>query len=248
MKSEVADQLKAIHDRTPRSTIDDAAEVAVSIGQEILDVTREYAVTQGAPGGFNLSDMRYASFYTHEGTDALSRLQAKYPTVRPGALFWLFYRVEMRWRGEMIPTQGAGGPTGGSDWESDCAAFRSSFHYAALANNLPEILKRIAAGEGPDVRDAAGFTPLHFTAQNASMEAAAALLSHGAVVDAPNAFGNTPLHVAVYNCSSRGAIIPLLRRHGADPYMSNHNGLTPLALSRLITDKDFLAEHLADLP
>ncbi len=243
VKTEVADRLQAMHDTTPRSKIDDAAEVAVSIGEEILEVTREYARTQGAPGGFNVTDMTYASFYTHEGTDALVELEAHYPHVYGRALFVLLRRAEWWWRREIIPTQGTFRPRS----ESDQAAFRASLHYAALANDVAEILARLAAGEDPNVRDAAGFAPQHFAVQVGSFAAAEALLSHGAAVDAPNSFGNTPLHVAVYNCSWDGAMIALLRRHGADPLRSNHSGLTPLGLSRLVSDRH-VVRYFADLP
>ena len=106
VRTEVADRLQAMHDTTPRSKIDDAAEVAVSIGEEILEVTREYARTQGAPGGFNVTDMTYASFYTHEGTDALVGFWNRtYPHVYGRALFVLLRRAEWWWRREIIPTQ-----------------------------------------------------------------------------------------------------------------------------------------------
>ncbi len=42
-------------------------------------------------------------------------------------------------------------------------------------------------------------------------------------------------------------MIALLRRHGADPLRSNHSGLTPLALSRLVSDRH-VVRYFADLP
>ena len=53
---------------------------------------------------------------------------------------------------------------------------RSGLHYAALANDVTEIQRAIAAGEDPNHADAQGFAPLHFAAQQQAVEAVNALL------------------------------------------------------------------------
>jgi Ankyrin repeat len=183
-KTEIADRLQTIHDCAPRSNIDAAAHVAVSIGEKIYEVTRGYARTQGAPGSFDIEKMVYVSFYTEAGTDALRELEAQYPYVGWGTLFALLYRAEWWWRREIIPTEGTFGPRS----ESDRAALSASLHFAALTNNGAAIIQRFTGGEDLNVRDCAGFAPLHFAAQSGSIGAAKALLSHGATVDAPNSF------------------------------------------------------------
>ena len=95
-KTEVADRLQASHDTTPRSKIDDAAEVAVSIGEEILGLTEKYAPTQGSPGYFD--GVRYTCFSTQEGIDAVQKVKARYPAVYPAGLNALVHRAEMWWR------------------------------------------------------------------------------------------------------------------------------------------------------
>ena len=49
---------------------------------------------------------------------------------------------------------------------------RLPLHYAELANNVEEVEARLAAGDDPNHGDREGFTPLHFAAQEGSLEAA----------------------------------------------------------------------------
>ena len=67
------------------------------------------------------------------------------------------------------------------------------------------VVRRIAAGDDPNHGDREGFTPLHFAAQEGSLEAAQVLLDHGADVDRVNRFGNTPLSTAVLNSRGPGS-------------------------------------------
>jgi ankyrin repeat protein len=115
---------------------------------------------------------------------------------------------------------------------------RSALHYAALKNDPAEAAELLAGGSDPNLSDQAGFTPLHFAAQEGSVDVARILVNNGARVDPTNGFGNTPLWVAVFNSQGHGDMIALLRQHGADPLKENRNGQTPAGLARLIGNYD----------
>jgi uncharacterized protein len=73
---------------------------------------------------------------------------------------------------------------------------RSELHHAALRNDTGAIARLLADRELVDERDVEGFAPLHFAAQEYSVDAVEALLAAGAETDIANRFGNTPLWVA----------------------------------------------------
>ena len=89
-----------------------------------------------------------------------------------------------------------------------------------------------------NARDANGFTPLHFAAQSNAIGAAAKLIAFGAEVDAVNKFGNSPLWVAVINATDDGGVIPLLLESGADPFLTNNYGHSPIETARRIANRD----------
>ena len=113
---------------------------------------------------------------------------------------------------------------------------RVALHYAALEDDVESARALLDAAADPNARDRAGFTPLHFAAQQGSMRVARMLLERGATVDAQDDFGNTPLWRAVYNSRGEGAMIQLLRVHGADPTKPNTSGQCPAGLARLIAN------------
>lgn len=108
------------------------------------------------------------------------------------------------------------------------------------------VARLLADGLDPNLGDKAGFTPLHFAAQNWHLEAAVVLLEGGAEVDARNQWGNTPLWAAVFNSKGRGELIDLLRRSGADPRATNLKGKTPVELARTIANYD-VRQYFADV-
>jgi uncharacterized protein len=124
---------------------------------------------------------------------------------------------------------------------------RLPLHYAAMSNEVEALEDLLAHGNDPNLADRLGFTPLHLAAQEGSREAARILLDHGAEIDRPNGFGNTPLFVAVCNSKGWGDMIAMLRERGANPFLPNHSGQTPVGLARLIANYD-IARFFADLP
>ena len=104
-------------------------------------------------------------------------------------------------------------------------------------------------GHNPDLnaQDHAGWSALHFAAQENALEVATSLLESGAFVDPADAHGNTPLMKAVFTSRGDGHMIQLLRGRNADPYVRNNDGQTPVELARLINNSD-VAQFFADLP
>jgi ankyrin repeat protein len=124
---------------------------------------------------------------------------------------------------------------------------RTELHYAASRGDVAGVQTLLAAGAKADLPDDNGWTPLHFATQAHSVEASEALLAAGASVDSQDSDGNTPLSNAVFNSCGRGELIALLRRHGANPYLANIHGVSPLALARTIANYD-VQQYFNDLP
>jgi ankyrin repeat protein len=124
---------------------------------------------------------------------------------------------------------------------------RLPLHYAALNDDVDTARALLDGGADPNARDREGVTPLHIAAQQLSVRVAPLLLERGASIDAQDEYGNTPLARAVFNSRGDGAMIQLLRGHGADPVRANKSGQTPVGLARLIDNFPF-AQWFADLP
>ncbi len=120
-------------------------------------------------------------------------------------------------------------------------------HQAALTNDVERAAALLDAAADPNAADRQRTTPLHMAAQARSLGVAELLFSRGAVVDPADGHGNTPLWTAVFSSKGDGALIRLLRSHGADPYIANHYGKTPIEAARLIGNFD-VAQYFADLP
>ena len=81
-----------------------------------------------------------------------------------------------------------------------------------------------------NVRDNAGYTPLHEACVKGQLHIARVLLAHGADVNAFALDGTRPLHDAVEN--DAGEMARLLLSAGADPLMANYSGKGGLELCR----------------
>lgn len=125
---------------------------------------------------------------------------------------------------------------------------RTALHYASGPNlNVMKVRLLIALGADVNAVDKNGWTPLHAAAQEKAVAAARLLLRAGAKVDVPDKQGNTALFRAVSSSKGDGAMIQLLRAHGADPYIANNYGNSPISSARLIANFD-IAQYFADLP
>ena len=124
-----------------------------------------------------------------------------------------------------------------------------SLFIAAVSGDLAKV-KRLVVGCGvdPNIRDKDGWTPLHYAAWKRRLKVVKLLLEHGADPNIQeNKYGKTPLHYAVSRClenkfgrtllhftvSRRHVdVARVLLDHGADPTISDNEGMTPLELGR----------------
>jgi ankyrin len=99
---------------------------------------------------------------------------------------------------------------------------------------LPKV-REVLLKNGADVnmKDANGYTPLHYAAGNWRGEALAWLLDNGADPNAKTTYGSTALHRAmppsgVFMAEGCAWLVKMLLDHKADPNVSDKSGETPL--------------------
>ncbi|XP_058123599.1 uncharacterized protein LOC131294779 [Anopheles ziemanni] len=97
----------------------------------------------------------------------------------------------------------------------------------------------------PDLKDNAGYTPLHEACAKGHLDIANYLLQYGASHSEPAPSGMRPLHEAVEN--SFIEIVRLLLSFGADPMLTTYNGSTPEQLAESDSMIRFLQDHLNDV-
>lgn len=97
----------------------------------------------------------------------------------------------------------------------------------------------------PDVKDNAGYTPLHEACSRGHLEIARLLLQHGANPSETAQSGIRPLHEAIEN--NYIEVTRLLLSYGADPLLATYSGQTPLMLSETDEMTHFLKNHLYDI-
>lgn len=112
---------------------------------------------------------------------------------------------------------------------------------ASALGHYSVVDRLIKSGVSPNVRDVAGYTPLHWASSNSSTKVILLLLSKGASPNAVNSFGYSPLHVAVGawgngmdNRNQRLAAARLLIEHGASPTIKAKSGYTPVDIAKRI--------------
>jgi uncharacterized protein len=119
---------------------------------------------------------------------------------------------------------------------------RTRLHYVVI--DLPkekhsqEIARLVSEGYNPNQADRNGWTPLHFAAQECSLEAVKALLALGVDIDAQDSNGNTPLSNAVFGYTGEGSVVMALLEAGADPEKRNFHGVSPRSLANTIANYD----------
>uniref|UniRef100_A0A182Q4G5 Uncharacterized protein n=1 Tax=Anopheles farauti TaxID=69004 RepID=A0A182Q4G5_9DIPT len=97
----------------------------------------------------------------------------------------------------------------------------------------------------PDLKDNAGYTPLHEACAKGHLDIANYLLQYGASHSEPAPSGMRPLHEAVEN--SFVEIVRLLLAFGADPMLATYAGMTPMQLAESDDMTLFLEHHLSDV-
>ncbi|XP_076096325.1 uncharacterized protein LOC143067152 [Mytilus galloprovincialis] len=96
-----------------------------------------------------------------------------------------------------------------------------------------------------NVRDNAGYTPLHESCVSGNMVIARMLLSYGAMVNCASQDGIRPIHDAVDN--DFVPLVRLLLSFGADPTLSTYGGKTPLKISHSKKMKSLIQGYLGDI-
>ena len=97
------------------------------------------------------------------------------------------------------------------------------------------LIKLLSLGCDVNVKDFAGFTPLHHcctkSGNQVTLKMAKRLLRAGAKVDAPNRLGETPLF-SISQTPHYDAI-SLLLEHGANPYKQDNCGFSAFSNARI---------------
>lgn len=92
---------------------------------------------------------------------------------------------------------------------------------AAKRGDAEAVRAALAAGQGPDERDASGKTPLMYAVSAGSAAAVSALIAAGAELDAQSEAGWSPL---MYAARDAPDLVPQLLLRGADPALRNADG------------------------
>lgn len=98
-------------------------------------------------------------------------------------------------------------------------------HLACKMKKLNDVVKLLKDGENVNIKDFAGWLPLHDAILTGSEEIVSVLLNAGSCVNAPGLNYDTPLHIALFN--SQLKIASLLIDYGADLSQKNFDGITP---------------------
>lgn len=84
-------------------------------------------------------------------------------------------------------------------------------------------------GADVNAQDKGGLIPLHNASSYGHLDIAALLIKYNTVVNATDKWGFTPLHEAAQK--GRTQLCALLLAHGADPFLKNQEGQTPVDLA-----------------
>jgi ankyrin repeat protein len=109
---------------------------------------------------------------------------------------------------------------------------------AVIDRDMVALKRLLAENCDPNHSDHAGWTPLHFAAQNNDEEAVRMLLKCGASTSVSDEYGNTPLWRAVFSYRGGSECISALLEAGADPDVTNNHGVSPRSLAHTIANND----------
>ncbi|MCY4543408.1 MAG: ankyrin repeat domain-containing protein, partial [Rhodobacteraceae bacterium] len=128
--------------------------------------------------------------------------------------------------------------------QASCAGWNTEDFFSAATPTSVE--RCLDAGAGPNVRDAYGWTPLHFAAWYSEAPAVVqVLLSAGADLNAGDKNDSTPLHFAAA-FSEAPAVVQALLNAGADPNVRREDGWTPLHFAARFSKSPAVVQVLLD--
>lgn len=118
----------------------------------------------------------------------------------------------------------------GSNIEDKDRDGRTALLNAVSGNNINIELVRLLIEKGANTnsQDNAGFSALHFCAQEKQPEIAQLLINNGANVNLKDQWGNTPLFRALGNTEKNRELIDILIKNGCDPYSKNNSGISAM--------------------
>lgn len=127
------------------------------------------------------------------------------------------------------------------DLQGDTRLYR-----AARQGNKQEVIKLLAKGADPNIKNNRNLTALHQAAYWGETEIVELLLKAGAKADADNGKGWTPLHSAAVSGGKklRKKIIDILVKAGANPDKQDKHGWTPADYMSLWENNAAAAEKL----
>ena len=96
-------------------------------------------------------------------------------------------------------------------------------------NNLEVAEFLLERGADVNAQDKGGLIPLHNASSYGHLDIAALLIKYNTVVNATDKWGFTPLHEAAQK--GRTQLCALLLAHGADPFLKNQEGQSPVDLA-----------------
>lgn len=105
----------------------------------------------------------------------------------------------------------------------------SASPFPAGYNNLDVAEFLLEHGADVNAQDKGGLIPLHNASSYGHLDIAALLIKYSTVVNATDKWGFTPLHEAAQKC--RTQLCALLLAHGADPFLKNQEGQSPVDLA-----------------
>jgi len=122
-----------------------------------------------------------------------------------------------------------------------------SLHQAVIDSDVEQVQLNISAGANVNAKDAMGYTPLFYAAQNGQEDVAELLIAGGANVNVKDRTGNTPLHYAAVG--GHYDVCRLLLDEGANSSARNLMGGTPMAMAKAEGHHEIvklLSEHESD--
>ena len=115
--------------------------------------------------------------------------------------------------------------------------------FAAGYNNLEVAEFLLERGADVNAQDKGGLIPLHNASSYGHLDIAALLIKYNTVVNATDKWGFTPLHEAAQK--GRTQLCALLLAHGADPFLKNQEGQTPVDLASADDVRSLLQDAMA---
>lgn len=120
------------------------------------------------------------------------------------------------------------------EWRSD--KDESPLMLSSIKGHV-DLVKQLIAKDA-DVNKT-GWTPLHYAASGAKVEVMTILLEHSAYIDAESPNGSTPLMMAAMYGNAQS--VQTLLEAGADPTLTNQQGLNAADFARRVPRSDSLA-------